>query len=255
MRDFRRELESQLRLAIEAQTAGRRTTERGRPLRWIPAPGRARLAGLSIALAAGAAIFAVVGAGTNPPRALALPVLARPVAAATGLSGEARAELLRRGVDLQQARSVDTVNGTGYVVPLDDGSGLCLTVPDPAGGDGQSCATTRDIQRRGLVVSIVPKNGRHVNLVVVVPTAATVVTRHRGGETTALTAVGGIVATTVDEDETVTLRIGDQEHSLTPPVNASPTAGFAACDHGARPVPIPAGMPPDQVHTLCEKQR
>jgi hypothetical protein len=62
------------------------------------------------------------------------------------------------------------------------------------------------------------------------------------------------VATTVDQGESVALRVGGQEQPLTPPVDLTHATGFAACDHGARPVPIPAGMPPDQVHKLCDKQ-
>jgi hypothetical protein len=210
---------------------------------------RFRYGALGLALLTLIAVFAMDSSGANSPRALAMSSHSRHVA-----SAPKRARVLpRRGrVDLTQPRSVDTAYGTARVTPR-DGGGLCITVPDPAGGSGQSCASAIEIQRRGLVAGIMPKDGGPSSLVVVVPTGAAVVAHQADGTSVTLPDDSGVVATTIGPGEEVTLRIGDQERPLTPPLDVTRAQAFAACDQGARSVPIPAGMPVDQIHELCDK--
>lgn len=58
----------------------------------------------------------------------------------------------RYGRNASLARSIETVTGTGWVIP---GNGyLCIAVPDPVEGYGASCLPTKDAARQGLYISL-----------------------------------------------------------------------------------------------------
>jgi hypothetical protein len=215
--------------------------------------GRLKGALLAVPVAAIVAVILALSAGSSPQPALAFPILARPATDASDVNLANDSLLKRYGADVTHARAISAAVGTAYAIPASD-HGMCLTVPDPAAGYGASCATQTEIQRRGLVVGSVAKDpSEPSDLVVVVPTGATVVIQRDDGFTTTLPIDRGVVTTPFAHGERVVLRVNGQEQPLTPSVDVSKLKAFAACDKGARPVPIPAGTLPSDVAKLCNE--
>jgi hypothetical protein len=205
---------------------------------------------------AAATVVAVllVSAGSTPQRALALPVLSRPAIDATGLGLGNNPLLQRNRADLKDARAISTPNGAAYAIPTANG-GMCLTVPDPAGGYGASCASQTEIQRRGLVAGVIASHpGEQSDFVVVIPADSGVVVYKADGDTTTLPSDRGVVASAIGDGERAVLRINGSEIPLTPPVDPRNLRGEVGCDDGTRLVPIPAGTSPSEYPSLCDKQ-
>lgn len=58
----------------------------------------------------------------------------------------------RYGRNPALARQIETVTGTGWVIP---GNGyLCIAIPDPVDGYGSTCSRTEDVLRRGLYIGL-----------------------------------------------------------------------------------------------------
>lgn len=58
----------------------------------------------------------------------------------------------RYGRNVSLARAIETVTGTGWVIPGD--GYLCLAVPDPVDGYGTTCAPTEVAVRQGLALTL-----------------------------------------------------------------------------------------------------
>lgn len=166
----------------------------------------------------------------GPAEAEALSVFARPAVDASGVRAST-ATLARNGASYQDARAVTTPNGTGYVMTADDGR-VCLAIPDdPGAGFGQSCASTGDIERRGLHVALVsPRRGV---MVAIVPRATSDAILHRSdGTSERLQIDDGIVAAAASGDASVSYRTATQLVTVSlhrsarcfqPPAGASPS--------------------------------
>jgi hypothetical protein len=194
MRDFIAQLEGQLVLAAEAPP---------RPSRPIRA---AAVLGLAVVLALVGVL--VYSEQSTHDRAFAFPVLSRPLVDASSI--DIASELKRDGADLQQARSISTPFGPGYVIPTANG-GLCLAVPDQTDGYGETCGTGSEVAAHGLALSILPVlppsadgSNSPAEFVAVLPAGASAPTlRHSDGSMETLDLTNGVAATLVREDATV----------------------------------------------------
>jgi len=186
-------------------------------------PGRLVLLAVGLAGIVVAALIVLPGSPGKPAEALAVfdrpAVDARHIRAATPTLAQAAAQYA-------DARAITTPTGTGYVMHAADDR-VCLAVPDPADGWGQSCATPKQIEQRGLVVGLSPKQGRGgtAELVAVLPASVSDVTLHRNDGTSApLDVTDGLLAVSMASpgSATVSYRLGRQELSI-------PLAAHARC--------------------------
>ena len=230
-------------------------------------PGRLVLLAVGLAGIVVAALIVLPGSPGKPAEALAVfdrpAVDARHIRAATPTLAQAAAHYA-------DARAIATPTGTGYVMHAADGR-VCLAVPDPADGWGQSCATPEQIEQRGLVVGLAPREGHSgsAELVAVLPDSVSDVTLHRADGTSApLDVTDGYLAVSMANpgSATVSYRIGDQDLSiplapharcfmngdtgLSKPAAASRTRalrqalGIPPCDERGDPGSSPAGGAP-----------
>jgi hypothetical protein len=234
MIDFTLELEQRLKRAAEREatrTPLSRTAARIRALGiW-----RNFLVGVC---GAGVVAALVVLVGRGSERAQALPVLAQPRTDVSQTNLRERVVLKRNRADLKEARAIPTPNGSGYVFPAQDGTGLCLTLPLPAvGGHGESCASNGDIEQRGLALLTSQADGRSV-FVAVLPAGATATLRGTDGTATPLQVNTGVVSVSLGKNESVTLRIQGKDNSFSALPSAPP------CNHVTRTVPSGTSPPP-----------
>lgn len=239
MRDYVDRLEDQLVLA--ARTDARRGKGR-RIARVVAASPRRYVSLMGIGCAAVVAAVLVLSAGSSPDRALAFPVLSRPVTDASVI--DIAAQLERNGADLTDARAISTPYGTGYVIPTRQG-GLCLAAPDPSEGYGETCGTADEVTHRGLVLAIVPPDpsdstpstaSTAAEFVAVLPSGATApVVHHANGTTDTLPLDDGMASTLVRDDVTITYEVDGSTQTSRVPAHAPPIGHvITTCDgpHG-----------------------
>jgi hypothetical protein len=233
MRDFVDGLEQRLVMSARAQKRRRSLPRRPRG-RWLA---------IAAAVAAGAAAT-VIGVSAGPGSTPAFAVLSRPATDARDIRHEVPA-LVRAGADLKDARQIATPAGPGYVTR--SATGLCLAIPDPIDGYGESCATDAEMQRRGLTGALVAAQpGGLTYFVAVLPAGASEpVVTHADGHTETLALDDGVAVTTVRDDVTITLRVGDDVQTL--PIPAHEPAMEYVCTyngpHGHYKVMAPPGNP------------
>jgi hypothetical protein len=112
--------------------------------------------------------------------------------AASGMPGDAEVQVgsaVRYGRDASLARAIDTVTGTGWMIPGD--GYLCIAVPDPVDGYGTSCVPTDVAAERGVAISLVGNlPGDKVAETVVVPDGREALQGPAGQERSVDTAAG-----------------------------------------------------------------
>jgi len=173
-------------------------TQRPAGFRW---PVRARsTTKWTASLAAGALLIglaiAVSLSGPTTRQAAALPIFSRPAVDA-GRIRAATSVLRRNAADYGRARAIDTPSGRGYVMPAGHDS-VCLAVPDPGNGYGQSCATQDEITKRGLLVELSVQDGDASQLVALVPSGTTGARlQHRDGSSSDLAITDGVLSASV----------------------------------------------------------
>lgn len=111
----------------------------------------------------------------------------------------------RYGRNAALARQIQTVTGTGYVIPGD--GYVCIVVPDPIDGYGSTCATVASVKTRGLYIGLkegaIPE-GKHAQTVVV-PDGATAEVPGASGEATRSAGTTGVVSGLVDIGDDITV--------------------------------------------------
>lgn len=225
------ELESELRAAHERRVAVGHPSRQGRHML---VPGAL---GLVLAILA---VVLLLDARTPAPAKASIPVLRRPAVDVSTMRAKLGMQSSSK-LDLQHARRVDTPNGAGYVIPSSDGARLCLTIPDPVDGFGQTCAATAEVARRGLVGSMVGNEDQSPTVTVaVLPNDSRAPKVHeRGGGSRALMPTGGVIALTTRGPATLTFKVPGSapvEHRLLGPLVA--TKNLFNCA-GSRYVEVP----------------
>jgi hypothetical protein len=242
MRDFFEKLGDQLE---ELGRAEEEAPRRGKSER---SQKRKRRLLVAVPLAIAACFALLLLQGSRPEPAIAnFPVLQRPVSDAREIA--IAPELKQRGAHLRLARGFRTPVGRGYAIPTVN-RGLCVAVPDGAGGYGQSCRSHAYVVRRGLAFFLnLPRhpggNYARVLFVALLPShaSAPVATTTDGhsrrlvvdrGVSTGVVRLGALVTYDVDG---ATVRV--------PAVGTRP-AGHSAVticprDEKTLPVPPPAG--------------
>lgn len=199
MRDFEKHLGEQL--AAAAPRVASRRAQRGR---------RARAGAGVVGVGAAVAVLAGLPGGAAPERAAAeIPALSRPQ---TMVPRAVMTDALRTvSVDDAAARSIETAFGTGYLVPSLDGKVLCLAIPDPVDGYGQTCAAVNDVRRSGLSVTMSsPQGSPHPSeVVIVLPAGAPAPTARVAGRAEELPVQQGVAVGTFREDTSVMIRTPD----------------------------------------------
>jgi hypothetical protein len=170
-----------------------------------------RLAGIATSVtgvvAAGVAVLALGGSSSVDRADAALGVFKRPVVDATRL--RPLTPVLARGqAKYANARAIATASGTGYVMPAADGR-VCLAVPDPGDGYGESCATAEQIEQRGLPVILTSDRGGAM-AAVVPKTASDAVLHLPDGSTRGLDIVDGVITAAATGKASVSFRVGSR---------------------------------------------
>lgn len=105
------------------------------------------------------------------------------------------------------ARQIETVTGTGYVIPGD--GYVCIVVPDPVDGYGSTCDTVGNIKKRGLYIGLkegaIPV-GKHAQTVVV-PDGATAKVPGMPGDAARAAGTAGVVSELVDIGDDITVGV------------------------------------------------
>jgi hypothetical protein len=225
------ELVAASRRLHRAHAAGGRS-RRLRRMRALASRSPRAFAASAAAAAIGIAALTVLSSGSTPDRALAFPVLAKPVTDARPLRGALRL-LVRHGADLGHAHAITTPYGTGYVATTPDAGQLCVAAPlQPPFARGrstqyrQSCSQTSEAVQKGLTVTVYGRDT--TEFVAVLPThSSDPVIHHADGSTTTLTQQEGIATAivrdstaTIVQNPTITFQIGDQAASI--PVTPRP---------------------------------
>lgn len=172
---------------------------------------RVRLAGIATSLtcvvAVGVAVLALAGSSSVDTANAALPVFKRPVVDATRLR-PLTPVLARQQARYANARKIATASGPGYVMPAAGGR-VCLAVPDPGNGYGESCATAEQIEERGLPV-ILTSDTSGVMAAVVPKTASDAVLHLADGNARKLDIVDGVITAAASGKANVSFRVGSR---------------------------------------------
>ncbi len=104
------------------------------------------------------------------------------------------------------ARRIETVTGTGYVIPGD--GYVCIVVPDPVDGYGSTCSTVEDIKKRGLYIGLkegaIPA-GKHAQTLVVPDGATASVPGASGSPVRRAANATGVVSELVNIGDDITI--------------------------------------------------
>jgi hypothetical protein len=105
------------------------------------------------------------------------------------------------------ARQIQTVTGTGYVIPGD--GYVCIVVPDPVDGYGSTCSAIDDVKRRGLYIGLtegaIPA-GKHAQTVVV-PDGATASVPGKSGAASKSSSTAGVISELVDVGDDIVVDV------------------------------------------------
>jgi hypothetical protein len=182
----------------------------------IAARRRRSRAAAAIAAAAGCAAIAVSALGGDDQAGATLPALSDG-GGTVSINGQLVPQAVQRGMDLREAHPFRSPKGTGYVLTSRDGKEICLALPDPPAGYGEECATTSDVQRRGLVGQLISpdREAGYSQVAVVLPADAQApVVRYRDGREEVLGLERGVAAAQISGTGTLTFTVAGQARSI-----------------------------------------
>ena len=209
MNEYIEKLEGRLAVAADAEM------RRGRCRRAVLAvrASGGRILGGAVAAAVVLIAVTVLGlsalSGVHADPAWALPALRAAPTDASGLRS-VLGELAATGAHLDEARSIATPNGTGYVVPAAAGK-ICLAIPDIVPESyGQTCVDQAQAQRQGIVGTLIAASSSRPgsSYVAVLPAGARATAHFADGEVQELRPdPQGVVAATFTRDARVAVTV------------------------------------------------
>ncbi len=199
-------LEATVKQAARRQHHQRPKTQPRRNLLRLAMTSTAALTVAAIGLSA-----LLQGGKDGVAQAAALPAFSRPAIDIADRASKLPPGM-SKGFDLRHARSFSTSKGVGYIVASSDGASVCIVVPDPPAGYGSTCASIKEVLRRGLIGELVapaPDAGRTEVVVLQADAAATPILRDSTGQTQELDVHDGIATTMVTQPGELTIAGSD----------------------------------------------